>query len=84
MQAERRAIMANKAVVGAVALGVCGYTALERLKDWEVEKEREERQQAIRDERAEYIRRHEESLRKRGNRSNTEIHETILVALKIY
>ena len=63
--------MANKAVVGAVALGVCGYTALERLKDWEVEKEREERQQAIRDERAEYIRRHEESLRKRGNRSNT-------------
>ena len=75
--------MANKAVVGAVALGVCGYTALERLKDWEVEKEREERQQAIRDEQAEYIRRHEESL-SYEREATDQIHETILVALKIY
>ena len=61
--------MANKAVVGALALGVAGYTAIERLKDWEVEKEREEREQSIKDARAEYIRRLEESQRKRGRRS---------------
>ena len=62
--------MANKAVVGAVALGVCGYTALERFKDWEVEKEREEREQTERDQQAEYIRKHEESLRKKGSMSD--------------
>ena len=71
--------MAHKGVVGAVALGACGYAAMERFKEWEVEKEREEREQFVRDREAEYIRRLEESQRKKGNRSAREGVEADLI-----
>ena len=61
--------MAHKGVVGAVALGVAGYAAHERFKDWEVEQERREREQEEQDRRDEYMRRLEEAERKRGESS---------------
>ena len=61
--------MAHKGVVGAVALGACAYAGMERFKDWSVEREREEREQMLRDRQDEYIRRLEESQRKKGKRS---------------
>lgn len=61
--------MAHKGVVGAVALGACAYAGMERFKDWSVEREREEREQMLRDRQDEYIRRLEESQRKKGNMS---------------
>ena len=61
--------MAHKGVVGAVALGACAYAGMERFKDWSVEREREEREQMLRDRQDEYIRRREESQRKKGNMS---------------
>jgi len=61
--------MANKAVVGAMAIGLGGYVAVEHLKDWAVERERRNQEQAQRDHEAEMERRLEEKLRKQGNRS---------------
>lgn len=58
--------MAHKPVVGAVALGVGVYAAMERFKDWEVEQERKKRDRAEQDRREEYLRRLRESQRKRG------------------
>jgi len=61
--------MANKAVIGAVAAGIAGYAAKESFKDWQVERERKNREQAQRDREEEMERRLEEKLRKEGVRS---------------
>jgi len=61
--------MANKAVVGAVAIDLSGYVVMERLKDWAVERERKNQEQAQRDCEAEMERRIEEKMLKQGNRS---------------
>jgi O6-methylguanine-DNA--protein-cysteine methyltransferase len=61
--------MANKAVVGAVAIDLSGYVVMERLKDWAVERERKNQEQAQRDYEAEMERRIEEKMLKQGNRS---------------
>jgi hypothetical protein len=61
--------MANKAILGAMALGIGGYTATEAIKDWQAEREKKNSEQALRDREAEMERRFEEKLRKEGNKS---------------
>ena len=53
--------MANKAVMGAVAMAGLGYAATKHFKDYRVRKEEEEWEQLVRDRREEYLRMHEES-----------------------
>ena len=54
--------MANKAVVGAAALGVGGYMISENIKDWQAKNEQRAREQEREDNWAERERRLEESM----------------------
>jgi dsRNA-specific ribonuclease len=45
----KQAAMANKAILGAMALGIGGYTATEAIKDWQAEREKKNSEQALRD-----------------------------------
>ena len=77
--------MANKAVLGAMAIGLAGYTGMERIKDWQIERERENQVQAQRDHEAEMERRLEEKLRKQGNRSvKDQMSGSKLFQMKVY
>lgn len=61
--------MANKVVVGAIAAGIAGYALTEKVREMEVNRERERREQEHRDRAEESKRRLEEKLRKEGYRS---------------
>ena len=61
--------MANKVVVGAMAAGLAGYALTEKVREMEVKRERERREQELRDRAEESERRLEEKLRRKGNKS---------------
>lgn len=54
--------MANKAVVGAVALGAGGYMVSEHIKDWQAKNEQRAREQEREDNREAQERRLEEAM----------------------